>query len=43
MSSDVIIRDESCFICGEVLEPNSRSVLDSTNFSAKPIYKFIGE
>ncbi|KAG5667384.1 hypothetical protein PVAND_015366 [Polypedilum vanderplanki] len=41
MDSDVIIQDHNCFVCGNELSINSRSVLDSTSYSEKPIYKFI--
>jgi hypothetical protein len=43
MDADVIIRDDNCFVCGETLSPDARSVLESTSYSEKPIFKFIGE
>lgn len=42
--TDIYIHDgENCFVCGEIVGENIKSALDSTNFSQKPIYKFVGE
>ncbi|CAG9810481.1 unnamed protein product [Chironomus riparius] len=40
-TTEVIVKQNNCFVCGTDLKPNSRSIMDSTNFSQKPIYKFI--
>lgn len=39
----LIILQQNCFACGDFLDTNKRSVLDSTQFSDQPIYKFIGK
>lgn len=46
MSEDIIIAKGNCFVCSEIVDENNdvgKSVMESTIFSEKPIYKFIGE
>lgn len=40
---EIVILNHFCFACGEELNSDKKSVLESTKHSDKQIYKYIGK
>lgn len=43
MESELIVIEHHCFVCGGALLDFHGSLLDSTKYSDKQIYKFLGK
>lgn len=43
MNEETLFMENHCFVCGDALEEEKKSVFDTTEHSDKEIYKFVGE